>query len=166
MDGLLWRFPKWYDTSHNSKKCSPERQFFEATFTVHKLCHFKDLQNWDFLEHSNGQIHVIGCHWDVFHQFHAKKIFLGGHAFWLTQNSWNAPIIGLTERMLRSFDVGTKKWNSDPSHLRDVLMMNHTTTSQCLVSSQYLEYKFWHFTLNNPGQRSILNSIKDQSQIL
>ena len=78
MDGLLWRFPKWYDTSHNSKKCSPERQFFEATFTVHKLCHFKDLQNWDFLEHSNGQIHVIGCHWDVFHQFHAKKKFGGG----------------------------------------------------------------------------------------
>ena len=78
LDGLLWRFPKWYDTSHNSKKCSPERQFFEATFTVHKLCHFKDLQNWDFLEHSNGQIHVIGCHWDVFHPFHAKYLFFGG----------------------------------------------------------------------------------------
>ena len=77
LDGLLWRFPKWYDTSHNSKKCSPERQFFEATFTVHKLCHFKNFQNWDFLEHSNGQIHVIGCHWNVFHQFHAK-IFFGG----------------------------------------------------------------------------------------
>ena len=23
--------------------------------------------------------------------FMQKKIFLGGHAFWLTQNSWNAP---------------------------------------------------------------------------
>ena len=27
-------------------------QFFEASFTEHKLCHFKDLQNIDFLEHS------------------------------------------------------------------------------------------------------------------
>ena len=23
--------------------------------------------------------------------FMQRKIFLGGHAFWLTQNSWNAP---------------------------------------------------------------------------
>ena len=27
--------------------------------------------------------------------FMQKKIFLGGHAFWLTQNSWNAPGIVL-----------------------------------------------------------------------
>ena len=44
----------------------------------HLVYHFKDLQNWDFLEHSNGQIHDIGCHWDVFHQFHAKRKNLGG----------------------------------------------------------------------------------------
>ena len=38
-----WRFPKWYDTSYNSKIFSP---------------------------------------------FHVKFLFLGGHAFSLTQNSW------------------------------------------------------------------------------
>ena len=30
---------------------------------------------------SNGQNHNIGCHWDVFHPFHAKLLFFGGHAF-------------------------------------------------------------------------------------
>ena len=57
--------PKWYNTSHNHKKCSHEKQFFEASFTEHKLSFKRSSQ------HSNGKIHIIWCHWDVFHPFHA-----------------------------------------------------------------------------------------------
>ena len=48
-----------------------------ATFIKTILYHFKD-QNWDFLEQSKGQNHIIACHWDVFNTFHAKLLFLEG----------------------------------------------------------------------------------------
>ena len=76
-NGLIWRFPKRSGNWHNSQKWGREHTIFEASFSALQQGNFKDDQNSDFLDHPNGQNHIIEYQWDGLGPLPWKFLVLG-----------------------------------------------------------------------------------------
>ena len=73
----FWRFPKWSGNGRNSQKWAREDAIFEASFSALTQGNFKDDQILDFLDHPNGQNHIVGCQWDGLGPLSWKILVLG-----------------------------------------------------------------------------------------
>jgi len=73
----FWRFPKWSGNGRNSQKWAREDAIFEASFSALTQGNFKDDQILDFLDHPNGQNHIVGSQWDGLGPLSWKILVLG-----------------------------------------------------------------------------------------
>ena len=109
-NGLIWRFPKRSGNWHNSQKWGREHTIFEASFSALQQGNFKDDQNSDFLDHPNGQNHIIDYQWDGLGPLPWKFLVLGVRPILTLPTSlkcvtcrWMSIIIKPTTRSLWSF---------------------------------------------------------------